>query len=271
MKTLSGRTAVVTGAASGIGEALARRLVGEGMYVVLVDRDEAGLHRVASELGSERASVAAFDVTSTQGWEDLAARLATQPPSLLIHAAGLTVHGPFASHSAVDLERVVRVDLLAPMIGCRAFHALLTAQDEAHIVLVSSLAAFLPVPLQASYSAAKAGLRAFGAALRIELSSTQVGLTVVMPGTVATPFLHHAQSHHEATSSWMSTSMLRWGLSPDRVATRILRAVLRNRSELVIGADAQAVRCLNAVCPALVPTLLRWGWWWTRPDQVGPA
>ncbi len=270
MRTLTGRTAVVTGAASGIGEALARRLVHEGMVVVLVDRDEAGLHRVASELGPERTAVAAFDVTSTQAWEDLAARLAPQPPALLIHAAGLTVHGPFATHTGDDLERVVRVDLLAPMIGCRAFHPLLTGQDEAHIVLVSSLAAYLPVPLQASYSAAKAGLRAFGAALRIELSTTSVGLTVVMPGTVATPFLHHAQSHHEATSSWMSTSMLRWGLSPDRVASRIVHAVRHDRHELVIGVDAQAVRWLNALCPILVPTLLRWGWRWTRPDQGNP-
>ena len=128
------------------------------------------------------------------------------------------------------------------------------------MVNVSSLAALVGIPTQATYSASKAGLRTFTEALRIEWAPLGIGVTAVLPGTIATPFLRHATSHDLGASNQMAELMLRYGTSPERVATRTLRAVMRNRAEVRVGWDAHLTALVQTLAPGLLHHLLRLAW-----------
>lgn len=256
MRTLTGRVAVVTGAAGGIGRALAHRLHAEGCRLALVDRDGAVVP-LAAELG---ATAHVVDLRAPAALDALAAEVVAAHGAvhLLVANAGVTVHGVLADQSADDVDRVLDVDLRAVIHGVRAFAPALRAAGEGHVVLVSSMAAFLGVPFQSTYSAAKAGVRAFGEALRIELAPDRIGVSTVLPGTIATAFLRGAASHDPLTSARMAELMLAYGTSPERVADRVVHAVRRNRAEVRVGWDSHLAALARRLAPSLVHAALAW-------------
>lgn len=251
------RTALVTGAAGGIGAALAVALAHGGGRVLVADLDASGAAEVCRRLPGEGHRAVALDVADAAAWARLAADL--DGLDLLIHNAGVTVHGPFAAQSSEDLAWLNGVNLLGPQQGTAALLPLLRRSAAGHVVFVSSMAALFPVPLQTSYAASKAGLRAFAASLRVELAHEGVGVTCVLPGTIATDFLRHGRSHHPASSRWMADKMRWGGASPERVARATLLAVARGRGEVRVGLDCHAVAAVQALCPPLLPWLLRLG------------
>ncbi|HMV68823.1 MAG TPA: SDR family oxidoreductase, partial [Myxococcota bacterium] len=210
------RAAGGTGAASGIGRAIAAELGVRGWPLALVDRAP-----LADE--APGASRHVVDVADPTAWDRLVGEVdaAHGGVGLLVHAAGLTVHGPFEAHDIADVDRVVAVDLLGVMYGCRALLPRLR-DGGGRIVIVSSMSALFGTPMQATYCAAKAGVRTFGHALDVELAGSGVGVTVALPGTVATPFLQHAAARH-ASAGWMGDAMRVVGADPARVARRIVR------------------------------------------------
>jgi len=259
MRELHGRTAVVTGAAGGIGSRVAHRLARSGMSLALVDRDAEGLGALADALPAPtRVTTHVADLAEVTSFPALADAVAGAHDGVhvLVSNAGLTVHGRFADHTPADLDRVLDVDLRA---GLHLVHALLPhlrAAEEAHVVLVASMAALLAFPYQSAYSAAKFGLRGFGHALRIELSAEAIGVTTVLPGTIATGFLAAARSHDVETSARLAGLMRRHGTSPERVAAAVERGVRRNRGEVRVGWDAHLVAALGRLAPRLLPGLL---------------
>lgn len=260
MRELAGRTALITGAAGGIGTALAERLHAAGMRLVLTDVDGPAVDALAARLG---ASAHVLDVRDPGAWDALAHELPSL--DLLVHNAGLTVHAPFDRLTAADLDRVVDVDLRGPLQGTRALLPLLRRSPGAHVVLVSSMAALFGVPFQSAYTAAKWGLRGFGHALRIELAADDIGVTVVLPGTIATSFLAHAKTADASAASALSRLMVRYGTPPARVAARVEAAVRRNKGELRVGWDAHLVACVQAWLPPILPALLTLGYRRMRP------
>jgi short-subunit dehydrogenase len=256
MHDLNDRLVLLTGAAGGIGRALARAFAAAGARLALVDRDEAGLAALANALpGTTQVSLHRLDLADYSAFDGLLADVvaAHGRVDVLVNNAGLTVHGTFADHTAADLDRVLDVDLRAPVHLTRVALPHLLRADRAHIVLVSSMAGGLAFPFQSAYSTAKYGLRGFGASLRIELAAQGIGVTTVMPGAIATDLLANATSHDDITSTRLS----RYGASPDRVASAVLRAMRRNRGTVRVGWDSHMVGFVSWIAPPLMPAVLR--------------
>jgi len=254
MRDLQGKLAVVTGAAHGIGAAVAACLGAQGMRLCLVDLREDALESTAKELAAADLEVHAFDVSDRQAWRKLAAHLEAEHGGvdLLVNNAGLTVHGAFADQSFEDLDRIVDVNVKGVLYGCRVFLPQLRRRNEAHIVNVSSLAGRVAFPYQTTYCATKYAVRGLGAALRMEVAGDGVGVTTVMPGAVATELLARATSYDDEASGVLSGLMLKHGVSPTRVAARVLRAIRRNEAEVLIGWDARMLTAVASVSRRLV-------------------
>jgi len=254
MKELKGRTAAVTGAASGIGRAIARELGARGCQLALADLDEAALEVLASELRSRGSSVhtQVLDVRDSAALERWASAVEAEVggADILVNNAGVTVYGSFESMQAADVDWVLGVNLHAVLHGCRAFLPQLL-ERSGHIVNISSLAALVGLPMQTTYCASKSAVRAFSAGLRIELAPLGVGVTAILPGTVATPFMAHARSGHPRAKRWMAGRMERFGVPPERVARAVVRGIRRNRAELLVGLDARLTRLVQALAPWL--------------------
>ncbi|MBW2461089.1 MAG: SDR family oxidoreductase, partial [Deltaproteobacteria bacterium] len=204
MRELRGKVAVVTGAAGGIGRAIAEGLASEGATLCLVDVRAEALETAARELGRDHEVDAhVLDVADAGAWQGLADEVATRlgGADLLINNAGISVLGAFADQSVADLDRIVDVNLKSVLYGCHAFLPQLQGRTEAHIVNISSLAGRVAFPLQSTYCATKYAVRGFSGALRMELAGDRIGVTTIMPGAVATELLDRAASYDRPASA----------------------------------------------------------------------
>jgi uncharacterized protein len=229
-----GVPALVTGASSGVGEAIARRLAGRAAPLVLTGRDSARLDAVAAVTGA-RGVVA--DLTTTAGRAAVVAAGAEHGVGLVVHAAGIGAAGAFRESDEAEVDAVLAADLVAPVLLTRALWPELRAAGG-HVVFVASIAA-LGVAGEAAYSAAKAGLRTFADALRLE--EPGVGVTTVLPGAVDTPFL--ARRGYDRAVPRPAPA--------DRVAVATLRAVERNRAEVFVPRWLRVASVVQGGAPGL--------------------
>lgn len=281
MRHFTDKIVVLTGAAGGIGRALARRFANDGARLALIDRDVAGLKELRGELetsvAKDRLSLHVADLADPATPAVLAAELrhAYGGIDVLLNNAGLTVHGTFADHTPSEIDRVLDVDLRAvlqlthaclPLLrdGARraAAHDVrkpLATGPLAHIGIVASMAGVVAFPYQSVYSAAKFGLRGFAQALRCELSAERIGVTAVLPGTTATDFLTRAASHDSSASTRLAALMRRYGTAPARVAEAMHAALAADRGEVRVGWDCHLLTALAQLAPPLLPALLSAG------------
>lgn len=185
-----GRTALVTGASSGIGAAIAEALGRSGADLLLTGRDAARLQAAAARagVGASRVGIAPAELSEDDQLLGLVARAAAafERLDLLVHAAGALHYGAAASTSVAELDRQLRVNLRAPFLLTQRLLPLLRAASG-RIVFVNSLAAHRPAPGLAAYSAAKAGLAALADTLRQELASDGIAVLSIFVGRTATP------------------------------------------------------------------------------------
>jgi short-subunit dehydrogenase len=220
--------AVITGASSGIGEALARELHGAGARVTLVARRGARLASLAEALGSERCRIVVCDLAdSPTWWIDEAERVA--PIDVFVNNAGVQAAGPFALSDDEIGRHLVEVDLLAPIALTRAIVPHMLARGRGVIVNVSSLAAFVPLAGMARYVAAKAGLAAFSEALRAEVAGSGVHVLTVYPGPIDNG---STQETYEVYGRASIAGNLPVGRA-DALAHAIHHAIARRRARLV--------------------------------------
>jgi short-subunit dehydrogenase len=179
------KIALVTGGSSGIGLAVARQLTARGTRVALVARTEQRLNDAARALGGEAFVSDMNDLASVSA---LPARVVERMGALdiLVNNAGLHHRGPLLAIDPLALAEMITVNLIAPVVLCRA--AVPRLRKPGNIVNVASLAGMVPMPLQVTYGASKAGLRAFSLGLREELAGSGVTVSVVSPGPVDTGF-----------------------------------------------------------------------------------
>lgn len=232
-----GRTALVTGASSGIGAATAAELSSLGCRVLLVGRDERRLAEVAARTGGEPVPA---DLTDPAGLDRAVA--AAREVDLLVHSAGVGWAGDLNAMPPERIEALTAVNLTAPMLLTRA--ALPDLQRlHGHVVFVASIAV-VGVPGEEVYSATKAGLRAFAASLRYR---NGIGVTTVFPGAVRTPFF--ADRRYDRRFPRM--------VSPQEVAQALVRGVERGAEEVFVPKWLTAPARLQGLLPGTFHRLAR--------------
>lgn len=253
MKDLHGRVAVVTGASSGIGRATAARLAGEGCVLALVDIDGVRLEETARlvEAAGVRSSRHLADVSDASQMAALPREIVEEHGrvNILVNNAGVSVLKTFEDHSLDDFQWLIGINFWGVVHGCKFFLPVLREADEAHIVNVSSMFGFIGVPGQSSYCASKFAVRGFSESLWAELRHTQVGVTSVHPGGVATGIARGVRVSHEAQRAQLQKGMKKYGHPPEDVASAIVRGIRGNKLRVRSGAESFAVDWLKRLGP----------------------
>ncbi len=261
----AGGTAVVTGAAGGIGAALARALAARGSHLVLLDRDAEGLASVAESVGAGspdlRIATYVVDLADAPATEAIGATLAAAHPdtTLLVNNAGVALGGRFDQVSATQFDTVLAVNLHAVVTLTRALLPVLTAHPGAHVVTISSVFGLLAPPGQTAYCTSKFAVRGFTEALRGELVPAGVGVTSVHPGGVRTRIARDAmvgEGVSPAAAARLAEFDRLLTLDPADAADAILRAVHRRRPRALVGRDAVVLDALVRLLPVTHRRLL---------------
>ncbi len=265
MENLNGKVAVVTGAAGGIGRATAVEFARRGCDVALADLNLEGLKETAvlvEGLG-RKASIHELNVMQREQVEALPERVLQEHGHvhILMNNAGITYEKKWADHSMEDLERIVGVNCWGVLYGCKSFIPYLEKEDEAHIINMSSMLAFMGMPTQSTYAFTKSAIRGFSEALWAELQPTSIGLTCVYPGAVRTEILKTAAKHSVDEAKTLETAALvdRFAMAPEKAARKIVDAVVANKMRLLLGIDAKAVEFLKRCFPVSIHKIAAWG------------
>lgn len=259
MLLLKGKVVVITGAASGIGAALAEGLAAKGARLMLADIDESGLDQVTVALRKAGAECF-FQVTDT-GHESSIQALAAQTQALLggadivINNAGVGLVAPVESCKTGDAQWLMNINFWGVVHGCQAFLPQLRSKPEALLVNISSIFAMISVPTQSIYNASKAAVRGFSDALREELHDSTVGVLCVHPGGIQTNIANKARV---ADSSMIAANDQEFRdnfnkvarTTPAQAAQVIIDAIERRKTRVLVGADAKFMDLLFRLVPS---------------------
>jgi NAD(P)-dependent dehydrogenase (short-subunit alcohol dehydrogenase family) len=271
MKSFQHQAAVVTGAASGIGEALARQLAAQGARLLLADLDAARLEGVAQSLRAAGASCLAqacdvADAAALQALADTAER-ELGGADLLVNNAGVALVAPVDSLDPADARWLMDINFWGVVNGCRAFGPQLQARPGRAVVNVSSLFAMVSMPTQSIYNASKAAVRGFSDALREEWRPAGVQVLCVHPGGIRTRIAQQARlgdisSIADSPQALYDNFDRVARTSAEQAAAAIAAAVLSGRTRLLIGPDARLGDWLHRLAPeqssAWFSGLVRW-------------
>jgi short-subunit dehydrogenase len=257
-------TAIVTGAASGIGEQLAHALARRGSALALVDRDAERLERVAKAVqpvSGRSLTCYVTDLADDAATHALGGKLAAGHPDahLLINNAGVALGGTFEQVSEEEFDWLLAINLRAVITVTRALLPVLRANPGSHLVNVSSLFGLIAPPGQVAYATSKFAVRGFTEALRAELAG-DVGVTVVHPGGIRTRIAETARiaagagTAEEAAGKAAFARLLTY--PPERAAEQIVAAVENRRPRLLIALSARIPDAIARLAPARYPAVL---------------
>jgi short-subunit dehydrogenase len=247
----NGKTALITGAASGIGLELARLFAKDGYSLVLVDRDEEGANQVAYNLKNQygtTATIIAKDLADPKAPEEIYAETSgqNQQINVLVNDAGFGVYGQFATETDIQQElAMVQTNAVALMHLTKLYLKDMVARDEGKILLLGSEVSVAPNPLQAVYGATKAFIKSFGEGIRSELkgNGSKVTVTVLMPGATSTNFFKTAGAAHVKGADPSKTA------SPADVAKEGYEALMSGKDHVVAGTKNKLTVALAHILP----------------------
>jgi short-subunit dehydrogenase len=260
MKRLENRVAIVTGAASGIGQALALCLAKHGCDLSLVDVNEEGLKETKQKVQTHERKVSTHvvDVSRKDEMERLPDEVLSQhgKVNILINNAGVSLTGRFEDVSLEDFEWIFGVNFWGMIYGCKFFLPHLRKADEAHIVNVASDFGLFGLPTKTGYCSTKFAIRGFSEALRAELYSSNVRLTCVYPCAVNTAIVKTGRAVDEEKKKLEAQFLESRSLPVEKVAEKIVRGIKRNSARVLIGFDTRMIDAATRLAPNLTNTLV---------------
>ena len=254
---LEGRTAVITGAAGGIGRAIAVSLARRGCHLALADINETGLKETAelARTNGLRISLHRLDVADRLAIAEFPNIVATEHETIdiLVNNAGVAIGGTFEQASDEDFEWLFEINFWGVVRMTRAFLPLLRASGDARVVNLSSVYGLIAPPEQAAYSASKFAVRGFSEALRHELEGSGIGVTVVHPGGVNTSIAENARIPAGATEEEIERRRKLYRklltLPPAIAGETIVRGIERRQARVLIGSDAKLISAVARLLP----------------------
>lgn len=262
MQDFNSKVAVITGAASGIGRALALALARQGAQLALCDLDEAGLEetRKLTSGGAPKVSTHRVDVSDRAAVEQWARAVIDEHGrvNLLFNNAGVGLSSAIVDMSYEDLEWLMGINFWGVVHGTTSFLPHLIDSGDGHVINLSSVFGLIAVPGQAAYNAAKFAVRGYTECLREELEIMNVGVsaTCVHPGGIKTNIARSARVEGETlgavkreAANQRFDQLAR--TTPEEAAEQILRAVKRDARRVLVGPDAHVIDVLQRAMPTL--------------------
>ena len=240
--TFAGQTAWITGASSGIGAALARALAKQGARLVLSGRNEAALADVAADCGEalvlpfETTDIAALAPAVEQAWDW--ARVRSGGIDLLVNNAGISQRSLAQETEYAVYERVIGVDLLAPIALTQALLPRMVARGSGRIAMISSIAGKVGVPMRTAYCAAKFGIAGYADALRAEVGHLGLQVHNIYPGSVATDVSRNALTA-DGSKRGVSDKVIDNGIAPDVAVAQMIDQMLAGAREIIVAEGAE--------------------------------
>ena len=257
--TLRDGVAVITGAASGIGAALAVNLAKRGMHVALVDLNPAGLEATAAQVRAAGVTVSThvLDVADRAGVAALPAQVLDKHGrvTVLVNNAGVALGGMFEQVSEEDFDWLMSINFGATVRLTRAFLPVLARAGAAQLVNVSSIFGIIAPPGQSAYAASKFAVRGFSESLRheLEMSNSPVGVTLVHPGGVRTNISENARLSKSLDAAEVKREQANWrsllSLAPEKAAEIIAVAIERRDARVLVGSDAKGAALVQRLFP----------------------
>lgn len=265
----TGKHVVITGAASGIGRAVALQVAALGGHVHLTDRHADPLADTAAAIRADGGSVgvvAAFDIRELDDVVTFAKSVHETVPhaDVVMNIAGISAWGPVERIEHEQWRNMIEVNLMGPIHMIEAFiPAMVEAGDGGHLVNVSSAAGLFGLPWHAAYSASKFGLRGVSEVMRFELKRHRIGVSLVCPGGVDTPLTETVQIAGVDTSdprfAKLQKRFRRHAVSPERAADAIIKGVINNRYLVYTSTDIRLLHLAQRVTPHIYNAIMRVG------------
>lgn len=263
----NGAHAVLTGAASGMGEQMAHQLAERGAHLVLIDRDKLRLEAVADLIRRLHPALPVHaevaDLADAETVEALVGRVLAVSPrvDLLINNAGVALGGAFADLSAEEFDWVQSINFRAPVMLCRGLLPALLRSPGSHIVNVSSLFGLIGPAGQSAYSSSKFALRGFSEVLRHELAPRGIGVTTVHPGGIRTRISESARVAASANAEQAAAGKAAFAnlltYPADKAAAKILDGVHRRQGRVLIAFSAIAPDVIARLFPVHYAAVLQ--------------
>jgi NAD(P)-dependent dehydrogenase (short-subunit alcohol dehydrogenase family) len=264
---LAGSRILITGAAGGIGRALAHQLGGAGALLYLTDRDQAGLDEVVAEVstaGGEVVLAEAADIADVDAVMAIAAHAHESTAALdaVLNVAGIATWGTVSTLTHAQWRTVIEVNLMGPIHVIEAFVPAMVATGRGgHLVNVSSAAGLIGLPWHAAYSASKFGLRGVSEVLRFDLARHGISVSLVCPGAVNTPLTDTVDvagiNRDSATFRSVQAHFRKRAVTPEHAAEAIIRGMTARRYLIYTSPDIRLIHAIQRYFPPLYALIMR--------------
>ncbi len=261
---ISGKTIIITGAASGIGRALAIACASSGASLALADINIASAHETRSCLDlapSQQCTVHQLDVSNLKAWEAFRREVIQHHESIdgIINNAGVTCSGTVEDLSYQQINNVMSVNFMGMVYGSKEFLALLKERPEAFIANVSSVFGLYPLKNQSAYCASKFAIRGFTEVLAQELKGSNITVSCIHPGHIGTDIVENARRQGNIVSTALTDqqqaawadAFKQMGLSPEEAANIILEGIRKKKRKITVGRDAKRDDRLSRLFPSI--------------------
>ena len=266
--SFNNKVAAITGAGSGMGRALAEALASRGCHVAISDIDSDALRETQTRIESSASvgvSCHELDVSYRQQVEQFAADVVSRhgQVNMIFNNAGVSVTDTAEHMAYEDFEWLMNINFWGVVYGSKSFLPYFKEVDEAHIINTSSIFGVIAVPSQSAYNASKFAVRGYTYAMRQELLDSNIGVSCVQPGGVKTNIIktsryvaadNSAPTKEELISKFEELA----GLTSAQAAGQILRGVLANRAQILVGRDAKMIALLERIVPTGYQKILGW-------------